>query len=511
MLTLKGDDFLLEDGLYEEIITNEMRQTLENLEDENYEIEEETLDVEESRKKLASYISYITRKALSYVREDKSRSDKDVLMKQIQLCNTIISKLNDILPEDDFQKMQLEEEGKVLISVYSKLNNVRSIHKGKAIRPSTPISESSLFTGSSSEPNMLNEIKKEILTSNNIDLLVSFIKWSGIRGIIDELRHFTEKQCGKLRIITTSYMKATDYKAIVELSRLPNTEVKISYDDQRTRLHAKAYMFKRDTGFTTAYIGSSNLSNPALTSGLEWNVKLTEKDSFDVMKKVDATFETYWNDDEFKLFDHKDEGAHILLRNTLSKSPQESKPIHFNFEIKPYFFQKEILENLSVEREVYGRNKNLVVAATGVGKTVISAFDYKRFANKSEKLPRLLFVAHREEILKQSRDAFRAIMQDLNFGDLLVGHHQPDSIDHLFISIQSFNSRKLYDHTTRDYYDFIIVDEFHHAAANSYQTLLEYYQAKVLLGLTAPPARLDGKAILAYHDNRDAAELRLTE
>lgn len=160
---------------------------------------------------------------------------------------------------------------------------------------------------------------------------------------------------------------------------------------------------------------------------------------------------------------------------------------------------------------MYGRNKNLVVAATGVGKTVISAFDYKRFVNESGKPQKLLFVAHREEILKQSRDAFRAIMQDLNFGDLLVGAHQPDNIDHLFISVQSFNSRKLHELTTRDYYDFIIVDEFHHAAANSYQTLLEYYQPKVLLGLTATPERMDGKDILAYFDNRVAAEMRLTE
>lgn len=323
VLTIKGDDFLLEDGIYEEIITKEMRQALVNLEDGNYDIEIETLDVEESRKKLASYISYITRKALSYVRDKRSGNDKEVLMQQIQLCNTIILKLNEILPEEDFQELQLEEEGEVLVSVYSKLNNVRSIHKGKAVRPVTPISESSLFTGSSAEPNMLNELKKEILTSNNIDLLVSFIKWSGIRCIIEELRYFTEKQGGKLRIITTSYMQATDYKAIVELSKLPNTEVKISYDDQRTRLHAKAYMFKRDTGFTTAYIGSSNLSNPALTSGLEWNVKLTEKDSFDVMKKVGATFETYWNDDEFKIFDYEDEEDNELLKSTLNKSPKK--------------------------------------------------------------------------------------------------------------------------------------------------------------------------------------------
>src|SRR5699024_746731 len=129
-------------------------------------------------------------------------------------------------------------------------NNIRSVKDESPVRPVTPISESSLFTGSKSEPNMLNELRNEILSSDQIDMLVSFIKWSGIRGIMPELRAFTEKKGGKLRIITTSYMQATDYKAIMELSQLPNTAIKISYDVDRTRLHAKAYIFKRDTNFS---------------------------------------------------------------------------------------------------------------------------------------------------------------------------------------------------------------------------------------------------------------------
>jgi HKD family nuclease len=344
---------------------------------------------------------------------------------------------------------------------------------------------------------MLGELKKEILTSDSIDMLVSFIKWSGLRCIIEELQTFTANPNNKLRVITTSYMEATDYKAIQELSKLPNTEIKISYDVDRTRLHAKAYLFKRETGFSTAYIGSSNLSNPALTSGLEWNIKVTEKDSFDIVKKFEATFESYWNDHEFKMFSHDSTHDQELLKHALSKSKTRDENEHqFLFDIQPYFYQKEILEKLQVEREVFGRLKNLLVAATGVGKTVISAFDYKRFKNKT-KSAKLLFVAHREEILKQSLDTFRVILKDPNFGDMLVGSHQPESLDHLFVSIQSFNSKKLYEVTTKDYYDFIIVDEFHHAAAESYQKLLEHYKPRILLGLTATPERMDGKDILS--------------
>src|SRR5699024_7501029 len=196
--------------------------------------------------------------------------------------------LSQELEDASFEQLEVDETVEVLKAIHSKLNDVRSIQKEKTIRPVTSIAESSLFTGAVQEPSMLHELKKEILSCDEIDFLVSFVKWSGIRVIMDELTTFTERG-GKLRIITTSYMEATDFKAVMELAKLPNTEIKISYDVERTRLHAKAYMFKRNTGFTTAYIGSSNLSNPALTSGLEWNLKVSEKDSFDIINRFGAT------------------------------------------------------------------------------------------------------------------------------------------------------------------------------------------------------------------------------
>jgi superfamily II DNA or RNA helicase/HKD family nuclease len=500
---------MLKQGIYEEIINQKLKDQITEL-DNTYEIGKEFLDVEEARKLLSSYISLVTRKALKFIRDNES-NDQQALINQIQTCNDIITTLSERLDDEEFHQLRIEEEGEVLTSIYSRINSIRSIQKGEIIRPVTPLSQSSLFTGSNYEPNMLGELKKEILTADSIDMLVSFIKWSGLRCIIEELRTFTSNPNNKLRVITTSYMEATDYKAIQELSQLPNTEIKISYDVDRTRLHAKAYLFKRETGFSTAYIGSSNLSNPALTSGLEWNIKVTEKDSFDIVKKFEATFESYWNDNEFKFFSPDNAQDQELLKHALSKSKTNFKnESHFLFDIQPYFYQKEILEKLQVEREVFGRRKNLLVAATGVGKTVISAFDYKRFKNKN-KTAKLLFVAHREEILKQSLDTFRVILKDPNFGDMLVGNQQPDSLDHLFVSIQSFNSKKLYETTTSNYYDFIIVDEFHHAASDSYQKLLSHYQPKILLGLTATPERMDGKYILTYFDDTISAEMRLTE
>lgn len=504
---------MLREGIYEQIINHNIKNELENLNLENYEIGTEPLDTEEARKLLSTYISAITRKALNYVRDKADKKDdKQALLNQIKTCNEIIHLLSEQLDEEEFKSLKIEEEGEILTSIYSKMNSVRSIRKGEVVRPVTPISQSSLFTGSSFEPNMLGELKKEILTADRIDMLVSFIKWSGLRCIIEELTAFTSQPGKMLRAITTSYMEATDYKAIDELSKLPNTEIKISYDVERTRLHAKAYFFRRETGFSTAYIGSSNLSNPALTAGLEWNMKVTEKDSFDIIRKFEATFDSYWNDNEFKSFNPNEEMDKDQLRHALSKNKkQDQQDLSFRFDIQPFHYQKEILEKLQVEREVFGRMKNLLVAATGVGKTVISAFDYKRFRSQNGHCARLLFVAHREEILKQSLDTFRVILKDPNFGDLLVGTHQPESLDHLFVSIQSFNSRELSTHTSKDFYDFIIVDEFHHAAADSYQKLLSHYEPKILLGLTATPERMDGKDVLKYFEDTISAEMRLTD
>lgn len=174
--------------------------------------------------------------------------------------------------------------------------------------------------------------------------------------------------------------------------------------------------------------------------------------------------------------------------------------------------KSNILDKLEAERTVRGYNRNLVVAATGTGKTVISALDYKRFCRQHPGQPcRLLFVAHREEILKQSMYTFRAVLKDANFGNLFVGSHKADSIDHLFISIQTFNSQDFTTKTDADFYDYIVVDEFHHAAAPTYQKLLVYYQPQILLGLTATPERMDGKSILDYFGRRIAAEIRLPE
>ena len=251
--------------------------------------------------------------------------------------------------------------------------------------------------------------------------------------------------------------------------------------------------------------------NAALTSGLEWNTKVTRRDLPETIDKIAATFEYYWNNREFEYY-AEDQRERLARALKAEKYFDTNNADVYTMDINPYSYQQEILDKLEAERTVRGYTRNLVVAATGTGKTVISALDYKRFRKQNPDKPcRLLFVAHREEILKQSLYTFRAVLKDANFGELFVGNYKPESIDNLFLSIQTFNSQSFTEKTSPDFYDYIIVDEFHHAAAPTYQKLLSYYQPRILLGLTATPERMDGKSILPYFHNRIAAEIRLPE
>lgn len=491
----------LPDGIYEQIINSYINNKLRSQDFESKSIETNNIDKEESQTVLSEYLYHIIKNSLRFAKEKGAN-----LEKQIEICNNIIQYLKTETNEDFLNQCAIEKDGEILLSIFDKLN-YPSIGQKRIVRPETSIAQSSLFTGSGPEPNMVNELQLEIESSDRIDILVSFVKWSGIRLIKDQLTEFSKK--GRLRVITTSYIGATDLKAVEFLASLDNTEVKISYDTKRTRLHAKAYTFYRDSGFSTSYIGSSNLSNSAITIGLEWNVKVTQKDAYDIIQKIEATFESYWNDPEFKTYTSKD--AQYLQNALLSeRGIRENQDIAI-FDITPYDFQKEILDKLSAERKIHNNWKNLIVSATGTGKTVISAFDYKNFKKELKRVPRLLFVAHREEILKQSVSVFRGVLKDSNFGELLTGNFKPEKLGNLFISIQSFNSNNLPEYTPSDYYDMIIVDEFHHAAAPSYQKLLSYYNPKILLGLTATPERMDNLDILSYFNGKISAEIRLPE
>ena len=496
---------MLHPGLYEQVINEELNDELTEVPEDRKAVA--PIDRAEASKVLSQYLADVIEKGLDNVLDNGGD-----ISAQIELTNEIVHLIENMTKETDFAAMGIDRRAEQLLALLRETDPRLAAGKTAAdlSRPESSVAQSSLFTGATHEPQLYTELKKEIASADRIDMLVSFIKWSGLRLLINELREFTENG-GELRIITTSYMGATDVKAIEELRKLPNARIRVSYNTKTTRLHAKAYIFYRNTGFTTAYVGSSNLSNAALTSGLEWNTKVTRRDLPETINKIAATFEYYWNDREFEYYE-ENQKERLARALKAEKYFDTNNAAMYTMDIMPYSYQQEILDKLEAERKIRGHWRNLVVAATGTGKTVVSALDYKRFRKEHPDKPcRLLFVAHREEILRQSLFTFRAVLKDANFGELFVGSSKPESIDHLFISIQTFNSQDFTAKTLPEFYDYIIVDEFHHAAAPTYQKLLAYYEPRILLGLTATPERMDGKSVLPYFSNRIAAEIRLPE
>lgn len=366
-------------------------------------------------------------------------------------------------------------------------------------RPQLPLSESGLYVNANRERQLDGALRLELETADHVDLICAFLFWTGfvrIKKVIERRM----LQGMSLRVLTTTYRGVTQARVLEELAAL-GADVRVSYETRTTRLHAKAWIFHRNTGFSTAYVGSSNLSHGALTTGLEWNVRLSAVENRGVLSELSAAFQNYWDDEEFVPFETQEFAE-------FSRAERPRGELHAVFDLQPRPFQRKVLERLTAEREVHGRHSNLIVAATGTGKTVIAALDYRRLCASADRRLSLLFVAHRKEILTQSRDTFRHAMSDGSFGELHVDGERPIDHKHVFASVQSLSHVAL-DKWSRTHFDVLIVDEFHHSAADTYEALLGYWTPRELIGLTATPERADGKTILGHFKGRIASELRL--
>ena len=486
----------LQEGAYENIITGELQQDMEQAESQGLVCRQEDIDIPEVPSMLAEHLNKLILNRLS----DESLTSEEK--------TAFVNRLIDFIGEDAEEK--IVDDKQMLSAVISKQEEVRlKATKLDLVRPMTGFRTSSLFTGGQSKVPLNAEIERDIESADRISLIVSFLKLSGVNLIYDHLKKFCSNPNHKLRIITTTYCSVTEAKAVERLAALPNTEIRISYNTKIERLHAKSYIFERNSGLSTAYIGSSNLSKSAQTDGLEWNIRVTNVENPHIIKTALASFNLYWNSHNFEDFD---EGGIDKLYRELEVQ-KSSQPLKIGtltkYSILPH--QKQILDRLKAVRDG-GVKRNLIVAATGTGKTVISAFDYKLFSEANPYHNRILFVAHRQEILVQSRNTYRSVLCNANFGEIWVGQYKPtNGIDHLFVSVQTFNSKfdEVFSMLPSDYYDYIVVDEAHHLVADSYRKILSHFSPKLLIGLTATPERMDGESLLPDFDNQISAEIRL--
>ena len=389
------------------------------------------------------------------------------------------------------------------------------------------LSAHGLLTGREGTENLLIQLKRELASCDRVDWLVSFIKLTAVKMLQSDIEGFLDRG-GEMRVATTAYMGATDPSAVELLAAISRQHqgrmrIRFSREVDATRLHAKAYIHHRDSGFGSAYVGSANLSRPALTEGLEWTVRLAQAASPGLWTKVEETFEQWWGDPDFVDYGlAADDPARSQFRDLVARERGlggddpagrlTSLPI---FDLQPKPFQQAILERIAVEREDLGRSRHLIVAATGTGKTMIAAFDFRAFDSAfrrgHNRPPRLLYVAHTERILRQARVMFAQVMRNLNFGGLLVDGEDGRPCDALFASIQSWSSKIGTAALSPTHFDYVVVDEVHHGAAPTWTRLLEWITPQSLLGLTATPERADGLNIVRHFDDRTTAELRLPD
>ncbi|ASU82638.1 DUF3427 domain-containing protein [Nocardiopsis gilva YIM 90087] len=492
------------EGLYEELITKELNARLDKLQSDGWAVGRLPVGKESSPHVLADHVADQVRRRLSTLSPDQ----------QVTVTNRILSSLAkpdgaedpvepDIDPSDDEttpMRLAALSRGKEL-GIY-------------AHRPATPLTETALITNMPEDPRLGPELRQEITTADRIDLLCAFVKWSGLR-LLEEPLAMAHERGVPIRVLTTTYIGATERRALDRLVRRFGAEVKINYEQLSTRLHAKAWLFRRNTGYDTAYVGSSNLSKPALLDGLEWNVRLSTRATPDVMKKFELTFDAYWESPTFDDYDPDHDAARLdeALAAAGGTGMGSGRQVQLSgLNVRPYPHQRDMLERLETARTVHGHYRNLLVAATGTGKTVMAGLDYKRLRELYSRDLKLLFIAHRQEILVQSMRTYQDVLNDHDLGEILAGGVSPTERTHVFASVQSLEKTKRLESFSPDHFDVIVIDEFHHGAAKTYRRVVDYFKPKELLGLTATPERTDGTKIHdLYFDGRITAELRLWE
>lgn len=503
----------LPDGLYELLLTEGLAKSVATLKPGSAEVRSIGGGVPEL------LVDAMARQ-LGAILEDIAGDDADRSRRQLELVNELLVTLRQRLAAGHGEETTVAA-AEVVDLIAQPLRVLRAVRQDQQFPPAPEVGLAApwLFTAGKGSPSLLHEIRRELASADQVDILVSFITVSGVRKLQDVLQQITAtgahgQRATRLRILTTTYTGATEARALDELARLPGCEVRVSLDGRRTRLHAKAWLFQRKTGFGSAYVGSANLSGAALTGGLEWTVKLTQRAQEALFTRAIAHFETLWADSEFQRYDpdnahHRQALAAALGRESFGSEP--SGAVAF-FDLQPKTYQQDMLEQLAAER-VHGRHRNLVVAATGTGKTVVAAFDYRNACRSEGGRPRLLFVAHREEILRQALRTYREVLRDPEFGELLTGSHEPGRWDHLFATIDSVTSRELVARVGAAHWHTVVVDECHRLAADRFDAFVRAVQPRVLLGLTATPERSDGQPIMPYFDARPdgspAVELRL--
>lgn len=354
------------------------------------------------------------------------------------------------------------------------------------------------------------QLKMSMLKANQIDIIVSFLMESGVRMILKDLKAALDRGV-QVRILTGNYLGITQPSALCLIKKELGNRVDLRfYNDKERSFHPKSYIFHYEN-LGEIYIGSSNISRSALTSGIEWNYRFNSLDDkknfclfYDTFVELFENHSIVINDDELTRYSknwHKPAVSKDLAKYD---NLQDDGDANVEVLFQPRGAQIEALYALEDSRSE-GATKGLVQAATGVGKTYLAAFD-------SAKYERVLFVAHREEILKQAAISFKNVRHSDDYG-FFYGKQKDTDKAVIFASVATLgrNEYLTEDFFAPDYFDYVIIDEFHHAVNEQYQRIVKYFKPQFLLGLTATPERMDGKNIYEICDYNVPYEISLKE
>lgn len=352
----------------------------------------------------------------------------------------------------------------------------------------------------SNNGNLLNELIKSLNECESFYFSVAFINFSGLQLLLDSLKEAEYREI-KGKIITSTYLNFTEVKALEKIRTFNNIDLKVFHNFDEKGFHTKVYIFEYQDTFKII-IGSANITQSALKSNIEWNVEIVSKNESNFIKEVLKEYNYLWKISEEATDEFLNEYQNFL--KTINKSrPMSQLTFERNY-IVPNRMQKRAIESLERLRN-YGESKALVIAATGTGKTYMSAFDVKNYKPK-----KLLFVVHREEILMKALETFKFLLpnENITFG-LLTGNTKDKNADYIFSTIQTLS--RCYHEFGKEEFEYIIYDEAHHTTSPSYQIVMNYFNPKFMLGMTATPERSDNMNVFELFNNNVAIEVRLHE
>lgn len=346
---------------------------------------------------------------------------------------------------------------------------------------------------------VLSEIISELNNCKEFLISVAFVTTSGLVPLLNTLKSLEEKGI-KGKIITTDYLNFSEPKALKRLLEFKNIEIKL-YDKEN--FHTKGYIFKYDYHYKII-VGSSNLTQSALTKNKEWNLKISSLDKGSLTMGVIEEFDTLWNDANILTLNWI-ETYEDIYRKQIEYTRNSKVPSLAQYKLRPNKMQIAAIQGLNDIRDK-GENKALLISATGTGKTYLSAFELRNYNPK-----RALFIVHREQIAKQALKSFRNVFGDTRSMCILSGNSKDIEKDFIFCTVQTLSNPKVYESFKQDEFDYIIIDEVHKAGAKSYQTIVDYFNPKFLLGMTATPERSDDFDIFKMFNHNIAYEIRLQE